>query len=152
VIAEKISSDLKDALRAKDAARLTLLRALKSAIQYREIKDEEAGKPKLDEAGTISVVQQQIKQRKDSVAQFEAAGRPELAATEKAEIALLEGFLPQQLSDEELAALVQEAVLASGAKDPKQMGAVMKLVTPKVAGRAEGRRVSDAVKKALSGA
>ena len=152
MIAERIGNELKEAARAKDARRLTLLRALKSAIQYREIKDAEAGKPPLDEAGLVGVVQQQIKQRKDSETQFEAAGRPELAENEKSEIALLEAFLPQQLSDEELLALVSEAVTASGAKEPKQMGAVMKLLTPKVAGRAEGKRVSDAVKKALAGA
>ena len=152
MISERIGNELKEAARAKDARRLTLLRALKSAIQYREIKDEEAGKPPLDEAALVSVVQQQIKQRKDSIAQFEGAGRPELAENEKAEIALLEAFLPKQLSDEELAALVSEAVTASGAKEPKQMGLVMKLLTPKVQGRAEGKRISDAVKKALSGA
>ena len=152
MISERIGIELKEAARAKDARRLTLLRALKSAIHYLEIKDEEAGKPPLDEAALISLVQQQIKQRKDSVTQFEGAGRPELAENEKAEIVLLEAFLPQQLSDDELSALVSEAVTMSGAKEPKQMGLVMKLLTPKVQGRAEGKRISDAVKKALSGA
>jgi uncharacterized protein YqeY len=91
-----------------------------------------------------------IKQRKDSVDQYKKGGRPELADNESAEIAILEGYLPRQLTDPELAALVQESVAASGAKGPKDMGAVMKVLMPKVAGRAEGKRVSEAVKGALS--
>jgi uncharacterized protein len=147
MLAERIDSDLKDAARARDARRLTVLRALKSAIKYREI---ETGKT-LDDSEAIAVCQQQIKQRRDAAAQFTSGGRPELAANETAEIALLEAFLPQQLTEDELSALVKEAVAASGAKDPKGMGAVMKLLMPKLQGRAEGKRVSDAVKKALQG-
>jgi uncharacterized protein YqeY len=148
MLAERIDSELKDAARAKDARRLTVLRALKSAMKYREIETEKA----LDDAEIISVCQVQIKQRRDAAAQYTGGGRPELAENENAEIAILEKFLPQQLSDDELMALVKEAIAASGAKDAKGMGPVMKLVQPKVQGRAEGRRVSEAVKKALSGA
>jgi uncharacterized protein YqeY len=147
MLAERIDSELKDAARAKDARRLTVLRAFKSAIKYREI---EVGKT-LDDGEAVAVCQQQIKQRRDAVAQFTSGGRPELAANESAEIALLEAFLPQQLTDGELELLVQEAVTASGAKDPKGMGGVMKALMPKVQGRAEGKRVSDAVKRALQG-
>ena len=91
-----------------------------------------------------------VKQRRDSAEQFTAGGRPELAKAENEEIQILEAFLPRQLTDDELAALVQEAIAASGAKGPREMGGVMKALMPKVAGKAEGKRVSEAVKAALS--
>ena len=142
----RIDSDLKDAARAKDKLRLGTLRMLKSAIGYREI---ETGNPLSDDE-VVAVVSTLIKQRRDSAAQYTAGGRPELAATENAEIALLEAFLPRQLTDDELAALVQEAIAASGATGLRELGAVMKAVKPAVLGRAEGKRVSDAVKSALA--
>ena len=91
-----------------------------------------------------------IKQRRDSAGQFRSGGRPELAQNEEAEIVVLESFLPRQLGDDELAQLASEAVTETGATDPKGMGAVMKALMPKIAGRAEGKRVSDAVKAALA--
>jgi uncharacterized protein YqeY len=115
-------------------------------MKYREI---ETGKA-LEDADVIQVVGTLIKQRKDSAAQYTAGGRPELAKNENEEIAILEAFLPRQLTDDELSSLVQEAIAASGAKGPKEMGGVMKALMPKVAGKAEGKRVSDAVKAALS--
>ena len=142
----RIDSEMKDAARARDAKRLTLLRALKSALKYREI---EKG-AELDDAGVIQGVQVQIKQRRDAAAQFTAGNRPELAQNELDEIAMLEKFLPQQLTDAELDAMAVAAVAKAGVKDAKGMGAVMKVLQPEVAGRAEGRRVSDAVKKALA--
>jgi uncharacterized protein len=145
-LSDRIDQDLKDAARAQDKRRLGTLRMLKSAAKYREI---ETGKTLADEEW-VAVVQQLVKQRKDSQVQFEGAGRPELAANEAAEITILQAYLPRQLSDDELAALVQEAVAASGAKSPKEMGAVMKALMPKVQGKAEGKRVSDAVKAALA--
>jgi uncharacterized protein YqeY len=147
VLAPRIEQEIKDAARARNAARLTVLRALKSAMMYREI---ELGKP-LDAAAELAVCAQQIKQRRDAAAQFTAGGRPELASNEVGEIAVLETFLPKQLTDEELSALVRDAVAESGAKDPKGMGGVMKLLTPRIQGRADGKRVSEAVKKALAG-
>ena len=142
----KIDQDLKDAARAQDKLRLGALRLLKSAVKYREI---ETGAT-LDDAALVAVVQTLVKQRKDSAGQYAAANRPELAAHENAEIVVLEGYLPRQLSDDELKALVQEAIAAVGAKGPREMGAVMKAAQPKVAGRAEGKRVSEAVKAALA--
>ncbi len=142
----KIDQDLKDAARAQDKVRLGALRLLKSAIKYREIETAEP----LDDAAVVAVTLTLIKQRRDSAAQYAAANRPELAKHENDEIALLEAYLPKQLSDEELRGLVQEAIVASGAKGPREMGAVMKAVQPKVAGRAEGKRVSEAVKAALT--
>ena len=145
MLVERIDAELKDAARAQDKRKLNTLRMLKSAIKYREIEkgqeltDDEA----LQVCGTL------IKQRRDSAQQYTAGGRPELADNENAEIVILEAYLPRQLSDDELAALVQEAVVAAGAKGPKDMGAVMKAAKGTIAGRAEGKRVSEAVKAAL---
>ena len=146
MLVERIDADMKDAARAKDARRLGTLRMLKSQMKYREI---EKANP-LDDADVVGVIGSMIKQRKDSAAQFTKGNRPELAANENAEIVILESYLPRQLTDAELAALVQESVAGSGAKGAKDMGAVMKVLMPKIAGRAEGKRVSDAVKSALS--
>ena len=146
MLADRIDADMKSAARAKDARRLGTLRMLKSQMKYREI---EKGQP-LEDGDVVGVIGSMIKQRKDSAAQYRAGGRPELAENENAEITILEGYLPRQLTDAELAALVQESVAASGAKGPRDMGAVMKALMPKIAGRAEGKRVSDAVKSALS--
>jgi uncharacterized protein YqeY len=146
VLADTIDADMKAAARAKEARRLGTLRLLKSQMKYREIEKGKA----LDDADVIAVIGSMIKQRKDSAAQYQAGGRPELADNENAEIAILEAYLPRQLTDDELDALVQQSVAAAGAKGPKDMGAVMKALMPKIAGRAEGKRVSDAVKGALS--
>ncbi len=146
MLAERIDTEMKEAARAQQKQRLNTLRMLKSAMKYREIEKGKA----LDDADVVAVASTLIKQRRDSAAQYTAGGRPELAQTENEEIAILEAFLPRQLTDDELSALVQEAVAASGAKSPKDMGAVMKALMPKVSGRAEGKRVSDAVKAALA--
>lgn len=143
---ERLDEDLKAAARAKDEPRLTLVRALKSAITYKEI---EVGAP-LDDAGVVGVISSMVKQRRDSVEQFTAGGRAELAARESAEIAHLQAYLPQQLSKDELLALVDAAIAESGAKSPREMGAVMKLLKPKIAGRAEGKTVSEAVQARLA--
>jgi uncharacterized protein len=146
MLIERIDADMKAAARAREARRLNTIRALKSQMKYREIEKGKA----LEDADVVAVIGSMIKQRKDSASQYAAAGRPELAENENAEIAVLEAYLPRQLTDDELAALVKEAVAASGAKGPKDMGAVMKALMPRVAGQAEGKRVSDAVKGALS--
>ena len=144
---ERIDADLKDAMRAKNELTLSVVRMLKSAVKYKEV---EPGAAALDDAGVQKVIATLIKQRRDSIQQFNDAGRPELAQKEEQEIAVLQKYLPQQLSAEELAALVQAAVAETGAQSAKDMGAVMKAVQPKVAGRAEGKAVSDAVKAALA--
>jgi uncharacterized protein len=146
MLAEQIDNEMKVAARAQDKRRLGTLRMLKSAMKYREIELQKS----LDDAEVVAVVGTLIKQRRDSAAQFTAGNRPELAENENEEIKILEAFLPRQLTDDELAALVQEAIATSGAKSPREMGAVMKALMPKVAGKAEGKRVSDAVKTALS--
>jgi uncharacterized protein YqeY len=146
MLQERIDAELKDAARAQDKRRLGTLRMLKSAMKYREIETGAA----LSDAEILQVCSTLIKQRRDSVAQYQAGGRPELADNELAEIAILEAYLPRQLTDDELSALVQEAVAQTGAKGPREMGAVMKALTPRTQGKAEGKRVSDAVKAALA--
>ncbi|MBF5042693.1 GatB/YqeY domain-containing protein [Aggregicoccus sp. 17bor-14] len=144
---ERIDADLKDAMRSKNELTLSVLRMLKSAVKYKEV---EPGAQALDDAGVQKVIATLIKQRRDSIQQYQDAGRPELAQKEEQEIGVLQSYLPQQLSADELAQLVQAAVAESGAQSAKDMGMVMKAVQPKVAGRAEGKAVSDAVKAALA--
>jgi hypothetical protein len=145
---ERIDADLKDAMRSKSELRTSVLRMLKSAIKYKEVEPGASGP--LDEPAILQVIGTLIKQRRDSAEQFKAGGREDLAEKEQGEIAILQGYLPQQLTSEELDAEVQAAIASVGAKGPKDMGAVMKAVQPKVAGRAEGRAISEAVKTALA--
>ncbi|XXF80223.1 GatB/YqeY domain-containing protein [Myxococcaceae bacterium GXIMD 01537] len=145
---ERIDADLKDAMRSKNELTLSVLRMLKSSVKYKEVEPGATGP--LDDAGILQVIATLIKQRRDSVEQFKSGGRADLAEKEEGEISVLQNYLPQQLSTDELGAEVQAAIAAVGAKGPKDMGAVMKAVQPKVAGRAEGRAVSEAVKAALA--
>jgi uncharacterized protein YqeY len=133
-------------MKDKDAPRLSVIRMLKSAIKYREI---ELMKP-LEDAGIEAVVGSEIKRRRDSVEQYRAGNREDLASKEETEITVLQGYLPQQLSAEEVAAKVDAAIASSGAQGPKDMGAVMKLLMPEVQGRADGKLVSELVKQKLA--
>jgi len=144
---EQLDQDLKTAMREKAQLRLETIRMLKSAIKYREI---ELMKP-LDDAGIQAVISSEVKRRRDAIEQYRAGNRPELAEKEEAEIAVLQGYLPQQLSADELRAKVDAAVAAVGAQGMKDMGKVMKALMPEVQGRAEGSAVSEMVKARLSG-
>jgi len=144
---ERVDAELKEAMRSKKELTTSVLRMLKSAIKYKEV--EPGGKP-LDDKGVLQVIATLIKQRRDSVEQFRAGGRPELADKEEKEIALLQAYLPAQLTQEQLAAEVRAAIAAVGATGPKDMGAVMKALMPKVQGKAEGKAISDEVKAQLS--
>jgi uncharacterized protein len=144
---ERIDQDLKEAMRQKQELTTSVLRMLKSAVKYKEV---EPGAKALDDAGVLQVISTLIKQRRDSVEQFRAGNRSDLADKEEKEITLLQAYLPKQLSPEELLAEVKAAVAATGARGPKDMGAVMKALLPKVQGRAEGKAVSDAVKAQLA--
>jgi uncharacterized protein YqeY len=144
---ERLDQDLKSAMREKAQLRLDTIRMLKSAIKYREI---ELMKP-LDDAGIHAVISSEVKRRRDASEQYRAGKRPELADKEDAEIAILQGYLPQQLSADELRAKVDEAIAKVGAQGMKDMGGVMKALMPEVQGRAEGKAVSDMVKARLSG-
>ena len=144
---ERLDQDLKTAMREKAQLRLDTIRMLKSAIKYREI---ELMKP-LDDAGIHAVISSEVKRRRDAVEQYKAGNRPDLADKEDAEIAILQGYLPQQLTQDELRAKVEAAVTATGAQGMKDMGKVMKALLPEVQGRAEGSAVSELVKARLSG-
>ena len=145
-LADQLQQEIKAAMLAKDAARLNALRMLKSALGYVQIEKKVDA---LSDADFMAVVQREVKKRRDSVEQFTNAGRPELAAQETAEIAVLEIFLPKQLAPEELESLVRATIQEVGATDKKQMGAVMKAVQAKVAGRADGKTISAIVGKLL---
>lgn len=142
---DKINADMISAMKAKNEAATSALRMLKSAIKYkevdlkREIKDEEV----------VEVLSKQAKQRKESIDGFEKGNRAEMAAKEKAELALIEGYLPASLGDEELTNLIEEAVKSTGAAGPKDMGKVMGALTPKIKGRADMGKVSGLVKAKL---
>jgi uncharacterized protein YqeY len=143
---ERIDADLKDAMRAKNAGRLGVLRMLKSALKYAAIEKADAG---LDDAAASQVIRKQVKQRQDSIESFEKGGRPELAAKEKEELEILNAYLPKGLSADELAALVRDTIAEVGATSKAQMGAVMKELQAKVAGRADGKTLSAEVQKQL---
>ena len=143
---EQIDADLKDAMRAKDAEKLAVLRGLKSALKYAAIEKSDAA---LDDTAAVQVIRKQVKQRQDSIESFEKGGRPELAAKEKAELEILNAYLPKGLSAEELSALVRETIAEVGATSKAQMGAVMKALQAKAAGRADGKALSAEVQKQL---
>jgi len=144
-----LMDDIKTAMKAKDQVALTTLRALKSAIKNVAI-DKGGADAELDEAESMVVIRKQIKQRHDSITQFEDAGRPELAENEKLEIAVLEKYLPTPLTEEEMGAIVTTAIAEAGATSKADMGKVMKLAQEKSEGRADGKVLSGLVMKALS--
>jgi hypothetical protein len=144
---ERLNDEMKAALKAREADRLGALRLLLAAVKQREVDERIT----LDDAGVVAVVEKMIKQRKDSIAQYEKAARQDLADKEKFEIAILEAYLPQQLSGPEIEAIVSEALAATGAKSAADMGKVMGVVKPKLAGRADMGKVSALVKARLAG-
>lgn len=144
---ERITEDMKSAMRAGEKDRLSVIRMLTSAIKQREVDERIV----LDDSQVLSVIEKLVKMRRESVAQFEAGGRPELAAKETAEIELLQAYLPAQLSAAELDDLVRAAIATSGAASVKDMGKVMALVKAQAAGRADMSDVSARI-KALLGA
>lgn len=144
----QITEDMKAAMRAKESARLATIRLILAEIKRKEV-DEQI---ELNDAQTLAIVEKMIKQRKDSITQFEAGGRADLADIEKAELAILSTYMPAGLSDEEIAAEVAAAVASTGAAGPQDMGKVMGVLKPKLAGRADMTVVSGLVKKALTGA
>jgi uncharacterized protein YqeY len=147
-LAQRIDSDLKDAMRAKDATKLGVLRMLKSAIKYSAI-EKSGATGELDDAEMTQVIRKQVKQRQDSIESFEKGGRAELAEKEKNELAILNSYLPAAMSVEEIARLVKETIAEVGATSRAQMGAVMKTLGPKVAGRADGKTLSQEVQRQL---
>ena len=143
---ERLAQEIKAAMLARDADRLSALRMLKSAVGYAQIERKTEN---LSETDFVALVQKEVKKRRDSVEQFEKGGRAELAAKEKQEIAVLETFLPQPLSPEELESLVRATIQETGAASKKDMGPVIKAVQAKAAGRADGKTISAIVGKLL---
>ena len=142
----RINEDMKTAMRAKDAARLGAIRLLMAAMKQKEVDE----RIELDDAGIVNVIEKMLKQRKDSITQYEAAKRQDLADAEKFEVAVLAAYMPQALSAAEVEAIVAAAVVESGAKSPAEMGKVIALVKPRVAGRADMGEISKLVKARLS--
>jgi uncharacterized protein YqeY len=142
-----IETDMREAMRAKDALALRTLRMVISAIKFNEI---EKGQP-LSESDVTQVLQKEIKSRHETIADAEKAGRSDLIAAGQAEVALLEKYLPKQFSDEALTELVKAAIAEAGASVPADMGKVMKLLMPKVQGKAAGDKVSQKVRSLLAG-
>jgi hypothetical protein len=143
----KIDQDLKAAMSARDEMKLSTLRFLKSALKYAAI-DKKV--PELPDADVMQVIQKQIKQRRESIDQFSKGGRAELAEKESRELAVLESYLPKQLSDKELEAVVASAAKEAGASSKKDFGRVMKLLQEKLAGQAEARKISEILGRILT--
>ena len=146
---QRVDSDLKDAMRAKNTTKLGVLRMLKSALKYAAIakSDTEA---ELSDAEATQVIRKQVKQRQDSIESFEKGGRAELVAKEKKELSILNGYLPQPMSADEISKVVRETIAEAGATSRTQMGAVMKAMQTKVAGRVDGKALSAEVSRQLS--
>jgi uncharacterized protein len=146
---QRVDSDLKEAMRAKDVTKLGVLRMLKSALKYAAIAKSDA-ETELSDTEAVQVIRKQAKQRQDSIESFEKGGRAELADKEKQELAILNTYLPQGMSPDELAKVVRETIAELGATSKAQMGAVMKALQAKVGGRADGKTLSVEVARQLS--
>ena len=144
---DQITEDMKTAMRAKDSERLGTIRLLQAAMKQKEVDERVT----LDDVAIVAIVDKLIKQRKDSIAAFEGAGRQDLADKEKAEMAVLQAYLPARMSEAEVIAAVQAIVAEVGAKGPGDMGKVMGVVKTRLAGKADMGQVSSAVKAALAG-
>ena len=144
---ERINEDMKAAMRAREAERLSAIRLLLAAIKQKEIDERVVA----DDAAVIAIVEKLIKQRRDSIAQFDKAGRQDLVAKETAELNLLSSYLPQQMSDAELGATVDAVIAETGAVGPQAMGKVMGLLKSRIAGRADMGKASALVKQKLAG-
>ena len=147
VLRERVNEDMKAAMKAREAEKLGAIRLLLSAMKQREVDERIT----LDDAAVVAIVEKMIKQRKESIAQYEKGARKDLADKERFEIGVLQAYLPPQLSDSEVTAIVADAVAESGAKSAADMGKVMALVKPKLAGKADMGKVSAMVKAKLIG-
>ncbi|MBI5919707.1 MAG: GatB/YqeY domain-containing protein [Nitrosomonadales bacterium] len=142
----QISDDMKSAMRAKETARLGTIRLLLAAIKQREVDE----RIELDDVGVVAVIEKMLKQRRDSISQYQAAARQDLVDVEQAEVVVLQAYMPQQLGDDEIATAVAESIAVVGAAGPQDMGKVMAVLKPKLAGRADMGRVSALLKAQLS--
>lgn len=152
-IRQRLELDMKEAMKSRESERLTCIRMLRSKLQEREVqlRATHGREYVLTDEEAQSVVVGYAKQRRDSIDGYRQGGREEMAQAEERELALVQGYLPQQLSDDELRALVREAVAEAAASSARDMGAVMKLLNARTRGRADGKRVSTLVREALGG-
>ena len=150
MLRDEINAALKDAMKARDQRRVSTLRLINSAIQTADIEAGGLGKPQLADDALLGILQKMIKQRQESADIYEKGGRAELAAREKEELAILNTYLPQAMSPDELAKVVRETIAELGATSKAQMGAVMKALQEKAAGRADGKTLSAEVARQLS--
>jgi uncharacterized protein YqeY len=143
---QQITEDMKNAMRAKETARLGAIRLLLAAMKQREVDE----RIELSDADILSIIDKMMKQRRDSISQYEAAARQDLADVEKFEMTVLQTYMPQQLTEAEIETAVAQAIVASGAASPQDMGKVMAILRPQLAGRADIAKVSGLVKTKLS--
>ena len=143
---DQISNDLKDAMRAGDARKRDAIRLLTAALKQKEVDERKT----LDDADVVAIIDKMIKQRRDSIQQFEKGGRQDLADTEKFELGVLQAYMPQALSEAQIAEAIAVSIQESGAKGPAAMGKVMALLKPRLAGRADMSKVSGLVKAQLT--
>ena len=143
----RITEDMKNAMRARDATRLTTIRMLLAAMKQREVDE----RIELSDTDVVTIIDKMIKQRRESIAAFDSGGRPELAAAERAEIELLQAYMPQQLGEAEIDALIAAAMVAAGGSGMAAMGKIMATLKPQLAGRADMTQVSAKVKARLAG-
>jgi uncharacterized protein YqeY len=148
-LSERVDADLKDAMRARDATKLGVLRMLKSAMKYAAI-EKSGAEAEISDAEAVQVIRTQVKQRRASIESFEKGGRPELAAKEKEEMSVLNGYLPQQMATDELTKIVRDTIAELNATSKAQMGAVMKALQAKIGGRVDGKTLSQEVQRQLS--
>jgi uncharacterized protein YqeY len=148
---ERLAADMKRAMKAKDSERLNCIRMLRSKIQEKTVaaRSKRGTDAKLSDDEITEVISAYAKQRRDSIEAFESAGREERAAAEQAELEIIQEYLPHQLTEAELEGVVRDAIAESGASSAKDMGALMKLVMPKVKGRADGKQVNQVVRRLL---
>ena len=144
-LSERLNEDMKQAMKSKDKFTLSTIRMVRSTIKYLEIDLKRT----LDDNEVLDILSREIKQRKDALQEFESAGRDELAASTKAEIEFIIKYLPEQLSEEEIKAIVQQTIQETGASSKSEMGKVMSALMPKVKGRADGKLVNQAVQQFL---
>jgi len=143
---QQITEDMKAAMRAKETARLGAIRLLLAAMKQREVDE----RIELTDADVVSIIEKMLKQRRDSITQYKAANRQDLVDVEEFEVTVLQGYMPQQLSEAEIASAIAEAIAATGAAGPQDMGKVMGVVKPKLAGRADMGKVSGLIKAQLT--
>jgi uncharacterized protein YqeY len=142
----QITEDMKAAMRAKETARLGAIRLLLAAMKQREVDE----RIELNDADVVSIIEKMLKQRRDSISQYKSANRQDLVDVEEFEVTVLQGYMPQQLSEAEIASAIAEAIAATGAAGPQDMGKVMGVVKPKLAGRADMGKVSGLIKAQLT--